>query len=56
MVVKNREKRVTGDGWRATVDRCEVTGALWGDESVGVEAVFPVFAVFLLHCKVTKNF
>ena len=30
-----------------------------GDESVGVEAVFPVFAVFLLHvqgwCKVRSN-
>ena len=47
MVVKNREKRVTGDG-RREID-VRAIGALWGDESVGVEAVFPVFAVFLLH-------
>ena len=53
MVVKNREKRVTGggrqeidvrqlegDGRRATVDRCEGNWSVMGDESVGVEAVF----------------
>ena len=38
-----------GDGWRATGDRCEGNWSVMGDESVGVEAVFPVFAVFLLH-------
>ena len=55
MVVKNKEKRVTGDGRRVAGDRCEGNWSVMGDESVGVEAVFPVFAVFLLHCKVTKK-
>ena len=48
-----------GDGWRATGDRCEGNWSVMGDESVGVEAVFPVFAVFLLHvqgwCKARSN-
>ena len=44
---------MTGGG-RREID-VRAIGALWGDESVGVEAVFPVFAVFLLHCKVTKK-
>ena len=49
VVVKNKEKRVTGDGRRVAGDRCEGNWSVMGDESVGVEAVFPVFAVFLLH-------
>ena len=59
MVVKNREKRVTATGDGRQGDRCEGNWSVMGDESVGVEAVFPVFAVFLLHvqgwCKARSN-
>ena len=62
MVVKNREKRVTGggrqeidvrqlegDGRRATVDRCEGNWSVMGDERVGGVGFFAGFGLFLLQ-------
>ena len=45
IVVKNREKRVTGGG--ATGDRCEAIGALWCVECVGLAVVFHWFLASL---------